>query len=152
MSKTRTRKWRNLCLQAATEKDPERRMALVTELSRILHEDIYNFGTIRVDVEHAKVTRHGQPICLTNLEFKLLCHFIERPGRALSRDELLRSVWGYDSGTFTRTVDIHVHCLREKLEEDAKRPQLIVTVPGVGYKFLGFQVHTRQLGRNFRAG
>lgn len=127
-------------------------MALVTELSRLLRKDIYNFGSLRVDVGRANVTRNGQPVYLTNLEFKLLCYFIERAGCPLSRDELLRSVWSYDRGTFTRTVDIHVHCLREKLEEDAKRPQLIVTVPGVGYKFLGFQVHTRQPSRNFRAG
>jgi len=48
----------------------------------------------------------------------------------------LRSVWGYDSRAFTRTVDIHVHFLRQKLEQDAKRPELIVTVSGVGYKFV----------------
>ena len=144
LSKTRTHEWRNLCLLAATENDPARRMALVRELSRFLHNDMYNFGSLRVDVERAKVTRNGKPVYLTNLEFRLLRHFIERTGSPLSRDELVRSVWGYDSRALTRTVDVHVSYLRQKLEQDAKRPELIITVPGVGYKFLGLQAHSRR--------
>ena len=139
MSKTRTREWQELCLKAVSEMDPERRMAIVLELSRILRKVVYNFGPLRIDVGRAKVTRNGKPVYLTNLEFRLLRHFIERAGSPVSRDELLRSVWGYDRGTFTRTVDVHVRYLRQKLERDAKRPELIVTVPGVGYKFLEFQ-------------
>ena len=136
----RTREWQELCLKAVSEMDPERRMAIVLELTRILRKVVYNFGaSFRIDVGRVKVTRNGKPVDLTNLEFRLLRYFIERAGSPVSRDELLRSVWGYDSETFTRTVDVHVRYLRQKLEQDAKRPELIVTVPGVGYKFLGFQ-------------
>jgi two-component system alkaline phosphatase synthesis response regulator PhoP len=62
---------------------------------------------------------------------------IERAGNTVPRIELLRSVWGYESGTLTRTVDIHVASLRDKLEENARHPVLIVPAPGVGYKFTG---------------
>ena len=136
MSGMRTHAWRELCLEALTEPDPERRMAIVVELGRILREDIHQFGPLRVDIGRRNVTRNGKPVWLTQLEFKLLCHFIERAGSPVSRDELLRSVWGYDSGAFTRTVDVHVGYLRQKLEQDAKHPKLIVTVRGVGYEFI----------------
>jgi two-component system alkaline phosphatase synthesis response regulator PhoP len=62
---------------------------------------------------------------------------IERAGCTIPRGELLGSVWGYEQSTLTRTVDMHVASLREKLEENPKHPELIVTVAGVGYKFLG---------------
>ncbi len=62
---------------------------------------------------------------------------MERAGSTVRRDELLSSVWGYGTGTFTRTVDMHIASLREKLEDNPKRPQFIVTVVGVGYKFMG---------------
>jgi DNA-binding response OmpR family regulator len=58
-------------------------------------------------------------------------------GSAIPRDELLRSVWGYETETFTRTVDTHVRSLRQKLEEDPSRPELILSVSGVGYKLVG---------------
>src|SRR5215475_5341748 len=136
MSETRTRDWRELCFEALSESDPERRMAIVLELGRILRKDVHQFGPLRVDVGRRQVTRNGKPVCLTELEFQLLRHFIERAGRPLSRNELLRSVWGYDGGAFTRTVDVHVGYLRQKLEQDAKHPELIVAVRGVGYKFV----------------
>jgi two-component system alkaline phosphatase synthesis response regulator PhoP len=66
-----------------------------------------------------------------------LRYFIERAGSTLPRSELLRSIWGYAENTLTRTVDMHVSSLREKLEQNPKRPELIVTVAGVGYRFLG---------------
>ena len=140
MSETRTPEWRELCLEAASESDPERRMAIVVKLSRILHKDVHKFGPLRVDVGRRQVTRNGKPVCLTELEFQLLRHFIERAGRPLSRNEFLRSVWGYDRGAFTRTVDVHVGYLRQKLEQDAKHPKLIVTVRGLGYKFIALGV------------
>ncbi len=136
MHKTLAHEWRELCLEAVTETDSERRIAIVAELGRILRNDVHEFGSLLVDVGHARVRRDGKPVYLTNLEFRLLRHFIERAGSPVSRDELLRSVWGYDSGAFTRTVDMHIHGLRQKLEQNAKRPELIVTVPGVGYKFV----------------
>jgi DNA-binding winged helix-turn-helix (wHTH) protein len=136
MSEMRTHDWRELCLEAVSEPDPERRMAIVVELGRILRKDVHEFGPLRVDVGRRQVTRNDKPVCLTQLEFQLLRHLIERAGSPVSRNELLRSVWGYDSGAFTRTVDVHVGYLRQKLEHDAKHPELIATVRGVGYKFI----------------
>ena len=100
-------------------------------------QGLYEFGSIRVDVRRAEVTREGKPVYLTAKEFQLLRYFMERVGSTVPRDELLRSVWGYDTDTFTRTVDTHVGSLRQKLEENPKRPELILTVSGVGYKFVG---------------
>ena len=136
MSETRTSQWREICLQAMSELESDRRMAILEKLGRILRKDNHRFGPLWVDFAHAEVKRNGKLVYLTNLEFCLLRYLIERAGSVVSRDELLRSVWGYDSRAFTRTVDIHVHFLRQKLEQDAKRPELIVTVPGVGYKFV----------------
>jgi two-component system alkaline phosphatase synthesis response regulator PhoP len=69
---------------------------------------------------------------------------VEHPGATLTRDEILREVWGYDAATFTRTVDVHVASLRQKLETDPKRPALIITVPAIGYKFEGGKEGERQ--------
>ena len=102
----------------------------------LLRQDVHNFGPLWVDVGQAAVKCHDKPVSLTRLEFRLLRHFIARAGSPVSRDELLRSVWGYNSGALTRTVDMHVHKLRRKLERDATRPELIVTVSRVGYKFV----------------
>jgi len=98
---------------------------------------LYEFGSIRVDVRRAEVSRDGKPVYITGREFQLLRYLIERAGSTVPRDELLRSVWGYDRETLTRTVDTHVGSLRQKLEENPKRPELILTVSGVGYKFAG---------------
>jgi two-component system alkaline phosphatase synthesis response regulator PhoP len=68
-------------------------------------------------------------------EFHLLLYFIEHRGATLSRDQILQDVWGYDAATLTRTVDMHVASLRQKLEKDPKRPVLILTVTGLGYRF-----------------
>jgi two-component system, OmpR family, alkaline phosphatase synthesis response regulator PhoP len=97
----------------------------------------YEFGSICVDIRQAEVTRDGKPVYLTAREFQLLRYLIERPGSTVPRDELLRSVWGYNADMFTRTVDAHVVSLRKKLEEVPKVPELLLTVSGVGYKFVG---------------
>jgi len=97
----------------------------------------YNFGNIEVDLRRASATRGGDAVALSTREFELLRYFIEHRGAAISRDELLSNVWHYDAGTTTRTVDVHVAWLRQKLEDDPKRPQWIMTVHGLGYKFLG---------------
>ena len=98
-------------------------------------QGIHEFGTIRVDVKRAELTRDEKPVYLSAREFQLLRYFLERAGTTIPRKELLRSVWGYDEDALTRTVDTHVASLRQKLEENPKRPELIVTVAGVGYKF-----------------
>ena len=98
---------------------------------------LHKFGHICVDIRGTQVTREGQPVYLTLREFELLRYFIQHQGTTLSRGELLREVWGYEAGTFTRTVDVHVASLRQKLEKSAKNPEMIVTVAGLGYRFNG---------------
>jgi two-component system, OmpR family, alkaline phosphatase synthesis response regulator PhoP len=100
-------------------------------------QGVHQFGPIRVDLRRVQVTRDSKPIYLSAREFQLLRYLMERAGSTIPRVELLRLVWGYESGTLTRTVDMHVASLREKLEENPRHPALIVTVPGVGYKFMG---------------
>ena len=92
---------------------------------------------MRVDFRRAEVERDGQRVELSALEFKLLRYLIEHRGAALSRDELLNEVWGYDAMPSTRTVDVHVAWLRQKLEPNPRHPQFILTVHGLGYKFAG---------------
>jgi two-component system alkaline phosphatase synthesis response regulator PhoP len=94
-----------------------------------------SFGDIKVDQKSTEVTRNGEHVQLSALEFQLLCYFLEHRGETLSRQKLLNEVWGYRAVQSTRTVDVHVAWLRQKLEADPKRPQWIVTVHGIGYKF-----------------
>ena len=93
------------------------------------------FGDVAVDFRKAEITRGGHPIDLSAREFKLLRYFLEHRGAALSRDELLNEVWGYNAMPTTRTVDVHVAWLRQKLEDNPRHPQYILTVHGLGYKF-----------------
>lgn len=102
-----------------------------------LDNDIYQFGPIRIDFRRAEVHRSGEVLELSALEFRLLRYFIEHRGETLSRDELLNEVWGYNALVSTRTVDVHVAWLRQKLEEHPRHPQYILTVHGLGYKFVG---------------
>jgi two-component system, OmpR family, alkaline phosphatase synthesis response regulator PhoP len=97
----------------------------------------YQFGDITVDVRKAEVTHQGQPVELSAKEFQLLRYFIEHRGATLTREELLQEVWGYSNTPSTRTVDVHVAWLRQKLEPNARIPQYILTVHGLGYKFAG---------------
>jgi two-component system, OmpR family, alkaline phosphatase synthesis response regulator PhoP len=99
--------------------------------------EVHQYGSIRIDLRGTEVTRNGQPVNLSAREFQLLRYFVEHPGKTISRDELLRDVWGYSTETFTRTVDVHIASLRQKLENDPKQPHLILTVQGLGYKFAG---------------
>ncbi len=98
---------------------------------------VHEFAGLRVDLRRTEVTLNGQLIRLTAREFQLLRYLVERPRTTVSRTELLRAVWGYDANSFTRTVDVHVSDLRKKLEKDPASPQMIVTVPGFGYRFDG---------------
>jgi two-component system alkaline phosphatase synthesis response regulator PhoP len=97
----------------------------------------HQFGTLRVDLRRAEVSRDGQLIVMSAKEFQLLRYFIEHRSDVLSRDELLREVWGYETTPSSRTVDVHVAGLRQKIEKDPKNPQFILTVVGLGYKFAG---------------
>src|SRR5580704_12853951 len=94
----------------------------------------YQFGPIAMDTKSTEVTRDGQVVPLSAKEFQLLRYFVEHPNVTLSREELLREVWGYADRPSTRTVDVHVAWLRQKLEPDLEHPRFILTVIGFGYK------------------
>ena len=98
---------------------------------------VHQIGNLRMDFARKEVSRDSKPVHLSGREFQLLRYFIERAGKTISRAELLRAVWGYDASAYTRTVDVHVFSLRQKLEEDPSHPELIITVAGVGYRFAG---------------
>jgi two-component system alkaline phosphatase synthesis response regulator PhoP len=99
--------------------------------------DAYRFGAVQVDFRKAEVTRDGQPVELSAREYQLLRYFIEHRGATISRDELLNHVWGYHAMPNTRTVDVHVAWLRQKIEPNPKHPQYVITAHGLGYKFAG---------------
>jgi two-component system alkaline phosphatase synthesis response regulator PhoP len=98
--------------------------------------DAYRFGGVVVDMRRMEVTRSGAVVELSAREFKLLRHFIAHRGATLSREALLSEVWGYDEMPMTRTVDVHVAGLRQKVD-NPKSPEFILTVHGLGYKFVG---------------
>jgi two-component system alkaline phosphatase synthesis response regulator PhoP len=98
-------------------------------------QGFYQFGSVRIDLRGTEATRDGRPVNLSAREFQLLRYLIEHPGATLSREELLSQVWGYSEKVFTRTVDVHVAGLRQKLESEPKRPRFFLTVQGLGYKF-----------------
>jgi DNA-binding response OmpR family regulator len=95
------------------------------------------FDDIEVDLLGAEVRRGGVRLDLTAREFLLLRHLIENRGVVHSRDALLKAVWNYDAGLSTRTLDVHIAWLRQKLEQTPSCPKHIVTVRGLGYKFVG---------------
>jgi DNA-binding response OmpR family regulator len=94
------------------------------------------FSNVEVDLDQRQVRRAAEEVRMTRAEFNLLAFFLQNPGRALSRDVILNSVWGYDSFPNTRTVDAHVVRLRQKLEPDPETPRHFLTMHGVGYRFL----------------
>jgi two-component system alkaline phosphatase synthesis response regulator PhoP len=108
-----------------------RRAATVPDVAPARHQ----FGSIAMDTRSTQVTRDGQIVPMSAKEFQLLRYFMEHSNVTLSREVLLREVWGYDGHPSSRTVDVHVAWLRQKLEPDPKSPQFILTVVGFGYKF-----------------
>ncbi|MYF04279.1 MAG: response regulator transcription factor [Holophagales bacterium] len=102
----------------------------------------YRFGNVRVDFDRAQVWRSGEDgakteVACSALEYRLLRFLIEHRGEVHDRDRLLDEVWGYDATPTTRTVDVHVSSLRQKIEPNPGRPEFIVTVHGLGYRFDG---------------
>jgi DNA-binding response OmpR family regulator len=97
--------------------------------------DVYHLGEVVLDARKGKVTRNGRPVNLTSREFQLFRYLVEHRGVTVSREELLEQVWGHIPGTLTRTVDMHIASLRQKLEILPKKPEMIITVPLMGYKF-----------------
>ncbi len=99
--------------------------------------ETYVFDEVRIDFRRAEVTRAGQPVEMAAREYNLLRYFIENRDQVLSRDKLLDEVWGYDAMPVTRTVDVHVGLIRQKLEPNPRQPRYFLTVHGLGYKFVG---------------
>jgi DNA-binding response OmpR family regulator len=93
------------------------------------------FADVSVNLDTREVTRRGEPLALTHLEFELLCFLLQNPGRVFDRRQLLRQVWGVDHGGSPRTVDNFIAQLRQKLEQDPNEPRHLVTVRGSGYRF-----------------
>ncbi len=93
-------------------------------------------GDLSIDVPRRQVTFAGELVSLTSKEFELLLYFMQHPGIVLSREALLRQVWGYDYPVDTRTIDVHIRWLRQKIEQDASAPTRIITVRGHGYRFV----------------
>ena len=100
-------------------------------------QDHYAFEGMTVDVKAREVSVGGRPVELTYKEFELLKMLIGAADRALGREELLQKVWGYDFMGESRTLDMHVGTLRQKLGDDPVNPKYIKTVRGVGYRFIG---------------
>ncbi len=97
--------------------------------------DTVEFGSVTVNLRGTEALKDGQAVNLSAREFQLLRYFVEHPGATLSREELLRQVWGYSEKMFTRTVDVHVASLRQKLEQEPRQPRFFLTVQKLGYKF-----------------
>jgi two-component system, OmpR family, alkaline phosphatase synthesis response regulator PhoP len=110
--------------------------ALLRRTSYGVPEGRLTFGDIEVDLPGAEVRRRGTRLVLTAREFLLLRHLVENRGVVQSRDVLLKAVWNYDAALTTKTLDVHIAWLRQKLEEEPSRPKHIVTVRGLGYKFV----------------
>jgi two-component system alkaline phosphatase synthesis response regulator PhoP len=99
---------------------------------------LFRFETVVVDLSREEVLRDGSPVDLTAREFELLRYFVSHPDERISREALLKEVWGYEGLPNTRTVDVHVAQLRQKLESNPKSPRHILTAHGSGYKFVPF--------------
>jgi DNA-binding response OmpR family regulator len=99
--------------------------------------DVLAFGDLTVDLRRHEVVWQGEPLRLKPKEYDLLVFLVRNKGMALSRDLILERVWGWDYGGGSRTVDVHVRWLREKIETEPANPERIVTVRGVGYCFEG---------------
>ena len=97
----------------------------------------YRFGDIEIDFEKLRAERQGRAVELSAKEFDLLGLLVRRRGEILTRDEILKQVWGYDDPPLTRTVDTHILRLRQKVEPDPANPCYILTVYGAGYRFAG---------------
>ena len=110
--------------------------ALMRRAARVSSENLFAFEDVIVDFSKMEITRGGEKIMVTAKEFKTLEFFTKNAERVISRDELLKDVWGYQNYPCTRTVDNHILRLRQKLERDPSHPSHLLTVHGVGYKFV----------------
>jgi DNA-binding response OmpR family regulator len=97
--------------------------------------EVHRFGGCELDTASARLTRDGVEVVLTPKEYKLLCYFVERPGRALTRNDIMSRVWGDDVLVTARSVDRCVSTLRSKVEADPHRPRFVRTIRDIGYRF-----------------
>jgi two-component system alkaline phosphatase synthesis response regulator PhoP len=121
--------------------DPSELLARVEALLRRARKEHlnpvlrYQFGNVQIDFEKAETLKGGSPVSLAGKEMQLLRYLIDHRGKVLSRDELLQQVWEYQADVSTRTVDVHIAWLRQKLEANPQSPKHILTVRGSGYRF-----------------
>ena len=121
--------------------DPSELLARVEALLRRVSKEKlpalarFQFGNVQVDFEKAEVLKAGVPVNLASREMQLLRYLIEHRGKVLSREELLKNVWEYQADVSTRTVDVHIAWLRQKLEDNPQLPKHISTLRGSGYRF-----------------
>jgi len=111
------------------------RAAAFLRRSKQAQLDVYEFADFRLDIPARKFTRKGREIELSPKEFRLMELFVKKPGRALTRDEILNIVWGYDCIVTPRSIDRFVAALRNKIEPDPRNPAFIHTIREIGYKF-----------------
>jgi DNA-binding response OmpR family regulator len=104
------------------------------QVPKLAAENQLKFGDIEVDIRRHSATKGGRILSLTPKEFDLLTFLASNRGLVFSRDQLLENIWGYDYFGNTRTVDVHIRWLREKIENNPNKPKRLVTVRGVGYK------------------
>ena len=111
--------------------------ALLRRAGRLQQTFTYSFGDIQIDFRSAVVSRNGQTVNTVAKEFQLLSYLIDHKNAVVSRESVLREIWGYEVMPISRTVDVHIANLRQKIEADPKNPRYILTVAGSGYKFVG---------------
>jgi DNA-binding response OmpR family regulator len=111
------------------------RAAAFLRRSKQAEQDIYEFADYRLDIPARKLTHKDKEVKLSPKEFKLLEYFLKRQGRALTRDEILNAVWGYDCYVGSRSIDRFITTLRNKIEPDPHNPTFIHTIREIGYKF-----------------
>jgi two-component system OmpR family response regulator len=107
------------------------------EIQPVTSETKLISGDLEIDVPHHVVKKAGVSLILSPKEFDLLAFLVSNKGQVFSRDQLLEKVWGYDFAGDTRTVDVHISWLREKIESNSQEPKYLLTVRGLGYKFEG---------------
>jgi two-component system alkaline phosphatase synthesis response regulator PhoP len=115
----------------------EARLRRPSEAPLTTAPESYRFGSVHADFRKTEVTKDGRPVELSAMELMLLRYFVAHRGQTLSREELLKAVWGYDHPPTTRTVDVHVSSLRRKLERNPRHPEFVLTIHRLGYKFVG---------------
>jgi two-component system alkaline phosphatase synthesis response regulator PhoP len=121
--------------------DPAELLARVEALLRRVHKEnripvqTFHFSDVEVDFERADVRKAGQELSLAAKEIQLLRYLVDHRGRVVTREEVLRTVWEYNSEINSRTIDVHIAWLRQKLETDPQNPKHIQTIRGRGYRF-----------------